>query len=858
MCTLIVFYDVFLGKKKETPTGPWEPEDPWRSLTADVLDWLKESRLVLVSSVLLLTIGTYLAASQKVHSTYICSPHVDHRALVLAMQVSGLVLDAAIAILLWRMLASTKTTRARLRTLSSIQFSAATLMWFTYVLLRLRHAQFLPASGLRGLDWLYVFDITIDSFAICVLVVSTSLLIAEVGPLQPFGVVTFIAGLSTSFRALSWLPEWQGSSKPAVLWPLCAILVGFIVFLYASKIGTVLFVWRALLVLVLLAVLIGATVYALLTDQVYSQHPLDDIISQARTEANRWRIHASVSDSLGVAVEVYRERNHGRDPPPNFDKWVEYARSRKSPVIDHFQQIRDDILPFWGLNPEAIRQGLQSVVKEEPGMAWVTVREGKVSHDYEVQGDDKRKALDDLVQMIESFVEHLRDMELPINLHDGPRVVTPWADLYREGSPSRGSDTSSFHSRRSTIADSDSASGDLTSQKTSSRQGDTGEYSQGDAESHAFTEAVLTPAEFREMEAQTCPAGSSGRSVGHWNVRDVCFSCASGHSKGQFLVDWDRSLDRCQQPDMSRLHGFYLSDKQLVPLQKLVPVFSTHKASGFNDILIPWPDSLEEDESGADFDFETRENGLFWRVELGTRDVRGEEMLRGGHKQRLLHLVGNTTSPDEAIIMMRPTAEMWEDSNSVVKKMTFAYERYRKSEANALLPFHLDVSSCPGGECSAATSAMSELGAREVGEGTEALPLPPRYRYMMLLDESLGPPQQQFLQTLRSSSVPFLASIFRTWYTERLTPWVHFVPVDMRFQGLHSTLAYVADVNGQKYVPYDGNEITARGIALEGRSWARKALRREDMEVYLFRLLLEWGRVIDADRHSIGFKLEGT
>ena len=46
-------------------------------------------------------------------------------------------------------------------------------------------------------------------------------------------------------------------------------------------------------------------------------------------------------------------------------------------------------------------------------------------------------------------------------------------------------------------------------------------------------------------------------------------------------------------------------------------------------------------------------------------------------------------------------------------------------------------------------------------------------------------------------------------------------------------------------------------IAERGRVWAGKVLRKEDMEVYLFRLLLEWGRLTDDGREGLGFELEG-
>lgn len=44
-------------------------------------------------------------------------------------------------------------------------------------------------------------------------------------------------------------------------------------------------------------------------------------------------------------------------------------------------------------------------------------------------------------------------------------------------------------------------------------------------------------------------------------------------------------------------------------------------------------------------------------------------------------------------------------------------------------------------------------------------------------------------------------------------------------------------------------------IAEQGREWAQKVLRKEDMEIYFFRLLLEWGRLTDDDRDTIGFMI---
>ncbi len=43
-------------------------------------------------------------------------------------------------------------------------------------------------------------------------------------------------------------------------------------------------------------------------------------------------------------------------------------------------------------------------------------------------------------------------------------------------------------------------------------------------------------------------------------------------------------------------------------------------------------------------------------------------------------------------------------------------------------------------------------------------------------------------------------------------------------------------------------------VALQGRDWALRALRKEDMQVYMFRLLLEWARLIDDRREELAFE----
>ena len=91
-------------------------------------------------------------------------------------------------------------------------------------------------------------------------------------------------------------------------------------------------------------------------------------------------------------------------------------------------------------------------------------------------------------------------------------------------------------------------------------------------------------------------------------------------------------------------------------------------------------------------------------------------------------------------------------------------------------------------------------------------------------------------------------------------PWVHFVPIDLRWHALHSTLVYLDGLKGRgqltsEELDFEAAIMDARWIAEEGTSWTAKAVRMEDMQIYLFRLLLEWGRLVDDARDTLAFKL---
>ncbi|KAK2042530.1 capsular associated protein [Colletotrichum somersetense] len=853
LCIYLVIYHVLYYQKARPP--PPE-EDPWATPLDDLAVWASGSGSLALGSIALVCYSTFVAISQEPRSTFFCSSLSDSRLSTLAFQLAGLFLDAVIISLFWRILAWTKTTKVRLRTLASILLLSGVFIKVFQILVSpiISTGEGYPAS-IGGIDSLYIFDVFIDSFAFAILVISLGILVCETSPVAPASIITFICGMTATFQNIVHIGTWQMQSRLVAIGPLYLLSAGYSLFLYSTKARSVLFIPRMLLLVLLLAALIGMTITGLVKSTAQKNHPLNTIIYETRVESDRWLRHAKTSENVRAAVGVYHERHYGRDPPPNFDKWFEFAKARNTAITDHFEQMESDIFPFWGVKPEAIRQAYNERIPKEPHIAVVTIENRQVSHNYQGDGENKR-VLDELVIMIQGFVEHLADMKLPINLSNQPRVLTPWYDLRKIDVAGMKKKFKHLSTRSAEDPATDGA-GDATrpekaaEQQSPEKQG-TGDEPKTERQAAAGSSVVIpytkgamfsSTKAWREMEAAVCPVDSPGRSGLHWNVRDFCTTCVKMHSDGQFLKSYPQSKSLCDQQDLTRLHSFHTSAPPITPFQELLPVFSRHKADGFNDILIPLVPPAEEG-SNVNKDFRQRKDSVYWRGTIGDKPISGEA-LRGNHKHRLVHLVNNATAADDVTMMLgAPAQGEW-----------YSYETVPSREANAVLPLDVGISeyACEGGPGCDATKA--ELGQkRATGDPLEN-------RYVLLLDEDTAPPPG-LLRTVRSpGSVPFLSSVFGEWYSERLIPWLHFVPIDTRFQALHSTVAYFVGLKGRgkingRELEFEARWEDAEWIATQGARWADKALRREDMEIYLFRLLLEWGRVVSDDRDSIGFKLD--
>jgi len=129
-----------------------------------------------------------------------------------------------------------------------------------------------------------------------------------------------------------------------------------------------------------------------------------------------------------------------------------------------------------------------------------------------------------------------------------------------------------------------------------------------------------------------------------------------------------------------------------------------------------------------------------------------------------------------------------------------------------------------------------------------AMPMKEQYSFKYLPDIDGNSFSGRYRGFLGSTSLPIKATIYDEWHDSRLLPWLHFVPMDNTFVDIYGIMEYFLGGHGKA-----GHDDVAEAIALEGKAWAEKVLRREDMMVYVFRLLLEYARVCDDERDRIGW-----
>ncbi|KAI1841135.1 hypothetical protein JX266_012670 [Neoarthrinium moseri] len=559
------------------------------------------------------------------------------------------------------------------------------------------------------------------------------------------------------------------------------------------------------------------------------------VIAKARGESDQWISGAMQSKNLNEAALEYTQR-YGIPPPPNFDKWYEYAVSVNSPIIDDFAQIHTDLLPYWGISPALIRERTVHLL-EHPLLSFggLIIEGGKVEISPHIRGTH-RWMMEVMQGMIEPFAQWLPDMQLAFNLDDECRVSVPFERLnaYRNtGLKARAHVASGveFHGfspsqtppwPKEYLApldeEADKPKKDELWKKTSP-------WFQNWSKSPIFYEWI----------SSACPPDAPVNSFHWWNRKAECPSCSAPHMTDSVVSNWTLSGDLCHQPDLAYLHGFLSSPSAMSATHTLFPVFSQSRMHNFADILYPNPwnfgDKVAYDDGKA-IPWHQKMNSVYWRGASSDgfaahgawqTFLRARFVYMAEHLKSFFGTASLMSFVSDKHVAQTPSIHASDDT-PVAVNVSFVGKFGRCDERDCIAE-HTTFYGSP------------------TAEPSPSLDFQEHWRHRHLIDLDGAAFSGRFLPFLKSASLPYRAALFRTWWEERVHPWRHFVPLDVRLSDIWTVVSYFGGKGGGD----------AEMIAKQGREWANKALRKEDMRAYMFRLLLEWGRLVDDRRDELGF-----
>ncbi|KAL8381508.1 hypothetical protein RB595_005665 [Gaeumannomyces hyphopodioides] len=584
-----------------------------------------------------------------------------------------------------------------------------------------------------------------------------------------------------------------------------------------------------------------------------TQHPISYLISAAEEEMGK--TVARQSKTLEQAVAEYRRR-YGMPPPPRFDKWYAFAKDRGVRLPDEFDGVADLLTPFWGLRPATVR----SRASEALGFAGnallgVQVRRGAVAH-MSGGSDWHRKAVSG---MLASFVRHLPDMDLAFNVHDEPRVAVPHDDLARLVARARSGPMAAAAAMAKPKNDFSTAAVPATnpaenssSSSSSSSSSDARPRPKGLAPEGGFDHVGTT--RFNTYAHQStwlhsrssCGPDTPARALDDSERADDLSASLTGELG--FVHNATALSDVCLSPSLATSFGFFERPNAFSVVQELFPIFSSSKISSYSDIVYPspwyWYEKVAYDDA-QDPGWQDKKAKMYWRG-----STTGGYSRNGGwrmhHRQRMVDRINGNGDASQAKILIRGQAKGkgggggggWEAKQMPRKRFSSLFD----------VSFS-HVGQCDPADCDAQERYFSVKGRTRPETA---------WRYRHLLDVDGNGFSGRFYAFLRSRSLVYKLSVFREWHADWVRPWVHYVPMSMRGDEWLELVRFFSGDGGDEDAGDLGAEdgdVLGEKLALQGRDWANKALRNEDLEVWFFRLLLEYGRVVDDERESIGFSL---
>ena len=326
---------------------------------------------------------------------------------------------------------------------------------------------------------------------------------------------------------------------------------------------------------------------------------------------------------------------------------------------------------------------------------------------------------------------------------------------------------------------------------------------------------------------------------------EILAALADRHMYGGYVSNTTLSADICHQPDLQGLQGIFVEPLSVSSTKTLFPLFGGSKLTVNNDILLPAPMYWSEEErftGGTDrgIAWASKKNQAVWRG-VATGGNNTEVNWKAFQRHRFVAMNNATklaaaeASPQAAPANFALPSELY----NVKAQRAGRLSEWVDGWANVSFTDLMCARDPDGGQCQYASSFFAV---------EQPIKMVDQFSCKYLPDIDGNSFSGRYLGFLRSTSLPIKATIWREWHDSRLVAWKHFVPMDSRYGDWFGIMQYFLGYDGTA-----GHDAAAAEIANSGRDWAEKVLRKEDMQIYVLRLLLEYARVSDERRERMGW-----
>ncbi|EGN94295.1 glycosyltransferase family 90 protein [Serpula lacrymans var. lacrymans S7.3] len=524
-------------------------------------------------------------------------------------------------------------------------------------------------------------------------------------------------------------------------------------------------------------------------------HPIFELMKRAEAS---WRSKLDrASKTLDEAVAEYKRRYH-RAPPMGFDVWWRYVVENNVQLPDEYDQIYHDLEPFWGLDPLDLSAILTQLEVDE---GVITIGKHHPTDPITVFNttlpENRQKLLTEMVSNVLEVVEGVQ-YDIPpfravFSPYDNPSMLSEY--------------TVKAMALEAAAARTFINVSDLPPIKT-----------------RGWIQACSpsSPARQQPIDLDAPPSPPSKK-------------------KKTFIFDHYLSMDPCLHPTLLSHHGQFLSHNQgPYPQKALVPRFSQCSTLLHHDIrpatLYNWVDDILPRSNDPPW-YEKVEDRLVWRgTNTGIYHAPGTRW-RDAHRARLVSWAHDSSGSASLLLLTSRSAE---------KEKVGRGQEISKSHINPAL---LDIEFA-GKRVGCAPEFCSVLDGEFEWRKRQTIKDSGKYKYVLDVDGNGW--SGRFKRLLTSNSLVFKSTIYPEWFIDRIEPWVHYIPVQVDLSDLYDCLVFF---RGGLYGE-GAHEEHAQRIANAGRTWSKRFWRKEDMTAYMFRLFLEYARVMSVDRDAMTFTEE--